>query len=87
MDERYLEELTRARHRHALACLHTLGGSELDLLAGLGRVRAASPGLGSLIRFAGPGTEHDRLGDWLPRPRESQESREAGEAPAGRRLS
>ena len=66
MDERYLEELTRARHRHVLACLHTLGGAELDSLAGLGQVRAASPGPGSLVRFTGLGTGHGRLGEWPP---------------------
>jgi hypothetical protein len=78
MDERYLEELTRARHRHPLACLHTIGGTELDSLAGLGQVRAASPGLGSLIRFTGPGIGHTRLGEWLPRPRGSAESHDTG---------
>lgn len=82
-DERYLEELTRARHRHPLACLHVLGGSELDALAGLGRARAASPGLGGLIRFSGPGTGHGRLGEWLPYPRESPESHDAGSGVGG----
>jgi hypothetical protein len=58
MDELYLEELTRARHRHALACLHPLGGSELETLAGLAAVRAAAPAdLGGLLRYVGPGAE------------------------------
>jgi hypothetical protein len=79
MDERYLEELTRARQRHALACLRVLGGSELDFLAGLAPVRAASPGPGGLIRFAGHSTaQDDRLGDWLPRPGRSPKSHDAG---------
>jgi hypothetical protein len=83
MDERYLEELTLARHRHVLACLHTLGGTGLDSLAGLDPVRAASPGLGSLVRFSGPGTGHTRLGEWLPRPRGPAESHDAGPGPGG----
>jgi hypothetical protein len=71
MEERHLDELTRARHRHVLACLHALGGTELALMAGLARVRAAAPGPGGLIRFSGPDTGHDRPGQWLPRPRGS----------------
>jgi hypothetical protein len=67
MDERYLEELTRARHRHPLACLRPLGGNELDCLAGLDRIRAASPGLGSLVRFTRSGTGPDRPAEWLAR--------------------
>jgi hypothetical protein len=70
MDERYLEELTRARHRHALACLRPLGGHELYSLAGLDRVRAASPDLGSLVRFTRP----DHTAEWLTRPREPPEN-------------
>jgi hypothetical protein len=54
MDEQYLEDLTRARHRHPLACLRVLGGNDLESVAGLGPVRAASPGLGGLVRFTGP---------------------------------
>jgi hypothetical protein len=77
MDERYLEELTRTRHRHALACLHAIGGHELECLAGLDRVRAESPDLGSLIRFTVPATGQGGLGDWLPRPRESPRGRDA----------
>jgi len=77
MDEMYLDELTRARHRHALGCLHALGSSELDTLAGLDRVRAASTDLDKLIRFAGPGTGQTRSGAWLVRPRESREARDA----------
>lgn len=82
MDEQYLEELTRARHRHPLACLRVLGGNELESVAGLGPVRAASPGPGGLVRFAGPGVAGGvefgvgggRLGDWLPPPGQSPES-------------
>ncbi len=67
MDEQYLEDLTRARQRHALASLHVLGGDELDSLAGLAALRASSPGPGGLTRFTGHGAG-GRLGDWLPRP-------------------
>jgi hypothetical protein len=67
MDELYLEDLTRARHQHLLAFLHILGGTELNSLAGLGRIRDASPGLGGLIRFTWPGNGRGgRPGDWLP---------------------
>jgi hypothetical protein len=75
MDERYLEELTRARHRHVLSCLHELGGSELEFLAGLDRVRGEPGDLGSLVRFAGPGPGQNHPADWLITP---------GEAPDGR---
>jgi hypothetical protein len=68
MDERYLEEVTRARHRHALAPLHAAGGDELRARAGLAPVRALSPGPGGLTRFTGPGAIDAHLGDWLPRP-------------------
>jgi hypothetical protein len=77
MDEQYLAELTRARHHHTLACLHSLGGSELETLAGLDRVRAASAGLDSLIRFAGPACGPARPATWLIRPAESREDRDA----------
>jgi hypothetical protein len=70
MDERYLQELTRARHQHALICLRGLGGSELDALAGLDQARAASAELGSLIRFTGPGA---RPVAWLARAGEPPE--------------
>jgi hypothetical protein len=73
MDELYLEELTRARQQHVLACLHTLGGSELDALAGLDRVRASSAGLDCLVWFAGPGTGPLRPAAWLVRPGELRE--------------
>jgi hypothetical protein len=76
MDELYLAELTRARHRHVLACLHALSGSELDSLAGLDRVRAASAGLDSLVRFTGPGGQ-TRPAGWLVRPGESPADRNA----------
>jgi hypothetical protein len=75
MDEQYLEELTRARHQHVLACLRALGGSELDSLVGLDRVRAASPDLSGLVRFTGPGAGHSRRVEWLIQPRESPENR------------
>jgi hypothetical protein len=83
MDERYLEELTRARHRHVLACLHILGGTELDLMAGLGQVRAASPGTGSLVRFTGHVIRHNRPGEWLPRPGGPPASHDPGGDPGG----
>jgi hypothetical protein len=58
MDERYLEELTRARHHHALACLNVVGGVEMDAVAGVDRVRAAAPAhLTDLVRYAGPGSD------------------------------
>ncbi|MGH3205215.1 MAG: hypothetical protein ACRDP5_24670 [Streptosporangiaceae bacterium] len=68
MDERYLEELTRARHQHVLACLRTLPGSDLASLAGLDHMRAAPANLGRLVRFTGPGTGQDRPVEWLGRP-------------------
>jgi hypothetical protein len=68
MDERYLEDLTRARHQHALACLRVLGGRELDHLAGLSQLRASAQSRGDLIRFTGPGTGQGLMPDWLPRP-------------------
>jgi hypothetical protein len=87
MDERYLEELTRARHRHPLASLRVLGGNDLESVAGLGPVRAASPGLGGLVRFtgpgAGPGIGDGRLGDWLPPPGQSPQSRAPGDGTGG----
>lgn len=76
MDERYLEELTRARQRHALGCLRVLGGSELATLAGLGQVRAASAGLASLVRFTGPGAEPNQPVEWLAHPGQSREGRD-----------
>lgn len=75
MDEQYLEELTRARQRHALGCLRVLGGSELDALAGLGQVRARSAGLASLVRFAGPGGEPNQPVEWLAHPGQSRQNR------------
>lgn len=58
MDERYLDELTRSRHRHALAPLRVLGGDELEAVARLDRARAEAPEeLTDLIRYAGPGSE------------------------------
>jgi hypothetical protein len=77
MDELYLQELTRERHRHLLACLHVLGGSELDTLAGLGRVRAASADFGSLVRFTRPGIQRTYPVTWLVAPREPREARNA----------
>jgi hypothetical protein len=84
MDERYLLELTRERHRHVLACLHALGGNELDVLAGLDRARA---GLGSLVRFAGCGARRSYAVPWLAglrKPAEAQSPR-AGAVTATRR--
>jgi hypothetical protein len=89
MDEQYLEELTRARHQHVLACLRPLGGNELDSLVELDRVRAASPDLSGLVRFCGPGVGQDRPAEWLIHPRESPVSRSAGigaDGPAGRTI-
>jgi hypothetical protein len=60
-----------------LACLHSLGGTELETLAGLDRVRAASAGLDSLIRFAGPASGPARPATWLIRPAETREDRDA----------
>jgi len=77
MDERYLQELTRARHRHVLACLHTLSAEELESRAGLGRVRAASADLDSIVRFTGPSTGQASPDAWLVRPRQSREDRDA----------
>jgi hypothetical protein len=77
LDEMYLEDLTKARHRHVLACLHGLGGSELEALAGLDRVRAASAGLGDLVRFTGPATGQARPAAWLACPGESREDRDS----------
>ena len=74
MDERYLQELTRARHQHVLAFLHTLGGSELDAMAGLDPARAAPADLGSLVRFTGPGA---RQATWLASAGEPAEARNA----------
>ena len=68
MDERYLEELTRARRQHVLACLRTLPGSDLASIAGLDHVRTAPTDLGRLVRFTGPGTGQDRPVEWLGRP-------------------
>jgi hypothetical protein len=67
MDERSLEDLTRARTQHALACLRILGISELDSLVDLARVRAESAGLTSLIRFIGPDGEATPAA-WLAPP-------------------
>jgi hypothetical protein len=56
MGEPYLEELTRVRHRHALACMHKVAGNELEVIAGLDRVRADAPtGGGVPVRFLVPG--------------------------------
>jgi hypothetical protein len=68
MDEQYLEDLTRARHRHMLACLHAIGSNELGFLAGLDRMRAAPPDLSSLVRFTGPGAGQSRPAEWLAYP-------------------
>lgn len=76
MDERYLEDLTRARHQHALACLRVLGGQELDYLAGLGQTQAGTKSSGDLIRFAAPGTGQGSIGDWLPRSAEQRNTRQ-----------
>jgi hypothetical protein len=83
MDERYLQELTRERHQHALACLHALGGNELAALAGLDRARA---GLGSLVRFTGSGTHRSHAVTWLAglRKPSAAQSVPAGIAAAGR---
>jgi hypothetical protein len=82
IDEMYLAELTRARNQHVLTCLRTLGGSELDSLAGLDRVRAASAGLGSLIRFTGPGTGQTPPVAWLTRPANRERAGTRGRSPA-----
>lgn len=74
MDERYLQELTRERHQHVLACLHALGGNELAALAGLDRARA---GLGSLVRFAGSGTHRSYPVPWLSGLRKQSEAQSA----------
>jgi hypothetical protein len=78
MDERYLQQLTRARHQHALICLRTLGGSELEAVAGLDQARAAAADLGSLVRFTGPGA---RPVPWLA---SAEGPTEPGNARAGR---
>jgi hypothetical protein len=85
MDELYLQKLTRARQQHALACLHTLGGGELDTVAGLDRVRSAPADPGRLVRFTGPGALRPHPVDWLVRPRKSPEIRSAVAAAGGRR--
>jgi hypothetical protein len=77
MDELYLQELTRARHHHVLACLHVLGGGELAAVAGPGRARPAPADLGRLVRFAGPGIQPARPADWLARAAESPRVRNA----------
>jgi hypothetical protein len=74
MDERYLQDLTRERHQHALACLRTLGGSELDSMAGLDQARGAAADLGGLVRFTGPVA---RPVSWLITPGEPPEARNA----------
>jgi len=74
MDERYLQELTRTRQHHVLACLRILGGSELDALAGLDPARAAPADLGSLVRFSGPGAGQVT---WLASAGEPAEARNA----------
>lgn len=74
MDERYLQQLTRTRQHHVLACLRILGGSELDALAGLDPVRAAPADLGSLVRFSGPGASQVT---WLASGGEPAEARNA----------
>jgi hypothetical protein len=84
MDERYLQELTRDRHQHVLACLHALGGNELGVLAGLDRARA---GLGNLVRFTGSGPDRSQPVSWLAglrKPSEAQ-SAQAGAVTATRR--
>jgi hypothetical protein len=74
MDERYLQQLTRTRQHHVLACLRILGGGELDALAGLDPARAGPADLGSLVRFSGPGA---RPPTWLVSAGEPAEARNA----------
>ncbi len=83
MDERYLLDLTRARHQHALACLRALSGGELDAVAGLDQARAGPADLGSLVRFTGPAA---RPAAWLVSAGEPPEARypRAGAAAAAR---
>lgn len=81
MDERYLQQLTRTRQHHVLACLRILGGSELDALAGLDPARAAPADLGSLVRFSGPGA---RQVAWLVSAGEPAEARNARAVAAAR---
>jgi hypothetical protein len=78
MDERYLQQLTRTRQHHVLACLRILGGGELDALAGLD---AAPADLGSLVRFTGPGTRRVQV-TWLVSAGEPAEARGAQPAAA-----
>jgi hypothetical protein len=85
MDELYLQELTRARHHHALACLNVLGGGELAVVAGLGHARPAPADLGRLVRFAGPGHQPGRPADWLAGPGESPQARNAAALTGARR--
>lgn len=75
MDEMNLRELTRERHQHVLACLHALGGNELDAVAGLDRARA---GLGSLVRFTGSGGLRSHLVTWLAGLRKAAPAQSAG---------
>jgi hypothetical protein len=85
MDERYLQQLTRTRQHHVLACLRILGGSELDALAGLDPARdparTAPADLGSLVRFSGPGPHQVA---WLVGAEEPAKARNARAVAAAR---
>jgi hypothetical protein len=62
MDERYLDSLTKARHRHVLAFLHAVPGEELDLLAVVGVPQVQAPAdLRDLVRFAQPTIDTARV--------------------------
>jgi hypothetical protein len=55
MDESFLEQLTRLRHSHALACLHQIPQLELLALAGIEPPCVLSgPELATLVTVAGP---------------------------------
>jgi hypothetical protein len=63
MDEVFLEQLTRQRHRHCLGVLRRLGTPQVASVAGLHRVRAEAPAdLTSLVRIVIPFREGGRPG-------------------------
>jgi hypothetical protein len=56
MDEAFLEELTRERHRHGLAMLRRVGTAELVSVAGIAQVRREAPAdVTDLVRLIMPG--------------------------------